>query len=113
MKLKGGVVMQPLHDTTYAAATAAGDCVIEFKMDFCAPCRTMSALLTQLAPQYPKLSFYCLTVNQEPQIAQLLGVTQAPTLLFKRQGKIVGALVGPQTRTQLQQQFAHYFGDSK
>lgn len=104
--------MQPLQDETYAAATATGDCVIEFKMDFCAPCRTMSALLAQLASHYPQVQFYSLTVNQEPQVAQLLGVTQAPTLLFKRQGHIISAAVGPQTLTSLQQQFHQYFNEA-
>lgn len=102
--------MQPLRDQDYAGATATGNCVVVFKMDFCPPCRLMINLLNRLAPQYPQLHFFSLTVNREPQVAQLLGVKQAPTLLFKRQGHIVGALVGPQTLTTLRQHLVHYFG---
>ncbi|NMC40515.1 MAG: thioredoxin fold domain-containing protein [Bacteroidales bacterium] len=57
--------------------------IIDFYADWCAPCRQLSPVVEELAREYAgKLVVYKVDTDKERQLAQSLGVTSLPTLLF-------------------------------
>ena len=57
--------------------------VIDFYATWCQPCKKLSPLLEDLAVKYKgKIVFYKVDVDAEQQLAQSMGISSMPTLLF-------------------------------
>jgi len=63
--------------------------IIDFYADWCAPCRQLSPLVEEIAREYSgKIDVYKVDTEKEKKLAQSLGITGLPTLLFiPAQGK--------------------------
>jgi len=57
--------------------------IIDFYADWCAPCRQLSPLVEKIAEEYSgKIVVYKVDTDKEKMLAQGLGITGLPTLLF-------------------------------
>lgn len=57
--------------------------IIDFYADWCAPCRQLSPLIEEIAKEYSgKINVYKVDTEKEKALAQSLGITALPTLLF-------------------------------
>ncbi len=57
--------------------------IIDFYADWCAPCRQLSPLVDEIAKEYDgKIVVYKVDTEKETMLAQNLGITGLPTLLF-------------------------------
>jgi thioredoxin len=57
--------------------------IIDFYADWCAPCRQLSPLVEQIAKEYEgKIVVYKVDTDKERGLAQSLGITNLPTLLY-------------------------------
>ncbi len=57
--------------------------IIDFYADWCAPCRQLSPLIDAIAKEYAgKIVVYKVDTVKEKDLAQNLGITGLPTLLF-------------------------------
>lgn len=57
--------------------------IIDFYADWCAPCRQLSPLVDSIAKEYDgKIVVYKVDTDKEQVLAQGLGITALPTLLF-------------------------------
>lgn len=57
--------------------------IVDFYADWCAPCRQLSPLLEEIAREYTgKIVVYKVDTVKEDILAQNLGITGLPTLLF-------------------------------
>ncbi len=57
--------------------------IIDFYADWCAPCRQLSPLVESVAKEYSgKIVVYKVDTEKEKLLAQSLGITGLPTLLF-------------------------------
>ena len=57
--------------------------IIDFYADWCAPCRQLSPLVDEIAQEYAgKIAVYKVDTDEESALAQSLGITGLPTLLF-------------------------------
>ena len=57
--------------------------IIDFYADWCPPCRQLSPLVEEIAKEYQgKILVYKVNTDQEKLLAQSLGITGLPTLLF-------------------------------
>lgn len=63
--------------------------IIDFYADWCPPCRQLSPLVEEIAKEYSgKIDVYKVDTDKETTLAQALGITNLPTLLFiPAQGK--------------------------
>lgn len=58
-------------------------CLIDFYADWCAPCRTTSPILEELAEEYKgKIDIYKIDTEKERELAAVFGVQSLPTFLF-------------------------------
>lgn len=57
--------------------------IIDFYADWCAPCRQLSPVLEEIAKEYSgKIIVYKVDTEKERTLAQNLGISSLPTLLF-------------------------------
>ena len=57
--------------------------IIDFYADWCAPCRQLSPIVEEIAKEYSgKIIVYKVDTEKERALAQSVGITGLPTLLF-------------------------------
>ncbi len=57
--------------------------IVDFYADWCAPCRQLSPIVEEIAKEYKgKIVVYKVDTVKEKMLAQSLGITGLPTLLF-------------------------------
>lgn len=85
---------------------AEGPVLVDFTATWCAPCRAIMPALESLATEYQgRLKVTKLNVDDNQQTAEQYGVRAMPTLLFFKQGKVVGQIVGAVPRARLESAF--------
>ncbi|MDH6312826.1 thioredoxin 1 [Parabacteroides sp. PFB2-10] len=58
-------------------------CIIDFYADWCAPCKKIAPVLTELAAAYKDdIIIYKVNVDNEKELAALFGIQSIPSLLF-------------------------------
>jgi len=78
--------------------------VVDFTARWCAPCRVMGVTLDALAAEHAgRVKVMTLDVEAHPHTAQQYGVRSMPTLLFFKEGRVVGQLVGAVSRARLEE----------
>lgn len=57
--------------------------IIDFYASWCPPCRQLSPIVEEIAKEYSgKIVVYKVDTDKEPNLAQSLGISSLPTLLF-------------------------------
>lgn len=76
--------------------------VVDFSAEWCGPCKRQYPILASIAKQMEgKVNFANIDVDENPNIAQQLGITSIPLLVFYKNGKIVHKVVGLQPEADL------------
>ncbi len=58
-------------------------CLIDFYADWCAPCRTTSPILEELAKEYSgKINIYKIDTQKEQELAMVFGIQSIPAFLY-------------------------------
>lgn len=83
--------------------------VVDFWADWCAPCKVLMPLLGKIATEY-KGAFLLAKVNadEQPGIAQQLGVRNLPTVMVIQGGQPVDGFAGAQTESFVRQMLEKY-----
>lgn len=69
--------------------------VVDFWAEWCMPCRYIAPVLEKLEKEYDgKAKFYKLNVDENQDVAIEFGIASIPTVLFFRNGKVVGGFIG-------------------
>ena len=69
--------------------------VVDFTAAWCGPCRALGPIINDLSAVYEnKVNIGKLDVDTNPEISVKFGVTNLPTILFIKGGKVVDKQVG-------------------
>ncbi|MGQ9819519.1 MAG: thioredoxin [Candidatus Kapaibacteriales bacterium] len=69
--------------------------IVDFWATWCAPCRLIAPIVAELSQEYDgKIKVCKLDVDNNPNTAIEYGVRSIPTLLFFKNGKVVGNIIG-------------------
>ncbi len=87
--------------------------LVDFWADWCGPCKTLSPILDRLAGDYAGvLDVVKVNVDEEPMIAQQLGIRSLPTVKLIHQGRIVDEFIGAQPEAQIREMLARHLPDT-
>ena len=77
--------------------------VVDFWAPWCGPCRMQAPILEQLDGEVDEdeLRIYKMNVDENPNTARQFGIMSIPTLLFKKDGKVVKQVAGVHTKEQI------------
>ena len=90
-------------DATFEAETNEGLVLVDFWATWCGPCLMQAAILDQLSEEIDEdvLKIVKIDVDENPNTAQEFGIMSIPTLLFKKDGKVVKQVAGVHTKEQI------------
>jgi thioredoxin 1 len=82
----------------------AGDVpvLVDFWAEWCAPCRAVAPILEEIASEKTgRLRVVKLNVDENPDVAQRLGIMSIPTLILFAKGEERARVVGARAKEQL------------
>ncbi len=93
-----------MNAESYRKHTQADRAVlVEFSAPWCVYCRRLAPALEIVAEEYQDtLVFGTINIDDEPELAQAEEIEVVPTLLIYRSGKVLGSIVAPESKLQLE-----------
>ena len=80
--------------------------VIDFKAEWCSPCRTLAPIIEELAAEYEdRINICTCDVEDNNDLATRYAIRNVPTLLFVRDGEVVERYVGMASAEALRGEF--------
>ena len=83
--------------------------LVDFWAEWCGPCRMVSPILEEIAKENEgKIVIGKLNVDENPKVAQALGITSLPTMNVYKGGQLVKTIVGAKPKPALLADLAAY-----
>lgn len=87
-------MVEEITDATFEEETSEGVVLTDFWATWCGPCKMQSPVIDELSEEMDDVKFTKMDVDQNQETAKNLGIMAIPTLLIKKDGKIVDRLTG-------------------
>ena len=101
-------MVDEITDATFEDETSEGVVLTDFWATWCGPCKMQSPVIDQLSEEMDDVMFTKMDVDQNQETARNLGIMAIPTLLIKKDGKIVDRLTGYTPKEKLEQILDQY-----
>ena len=87
-----------------ALAAQTGVMMVDFWAEWCGPCRAVSPVLESLARESEgRVTLAKVNVDEHPGLAARYGIRSIPTILFVKQGKVAGQVIGAVPRAKIKE----------
>ena len=84
--------------------------IIDLWAEWCHPCKMIEPHLKSLSEKYnEKIKFYKLNIDENPKTPSLLSVMSIPTLIFFKNGKEVGRIIGAVPKNHIEEKIKEIF----
>lgn len=102
-------MVKTLTDDNFEQATAKGVTLTDFWATWCPPCKMQGPIVDQLDQEIgDKVGFGKMDVDQNKQTPAKFGIQAIPTMIVKKDGKVVERIVGLHMKEQLKQILGKY-----
>ena len=101
-------MVDEITDATFEDETSEVVVLTDFWATWCGPCKMQSPVIDQLSEEMDDVKFTKMDVDQNQETARNLGIMAIPTLLIKKDGKIVDRLTGYTPKEKLEQILDQY-----
>jgi len=76
--------------------------LVDYWAEWCGPCRQVAPVLEEIASEYgEKIDIVKLNVDQNPNVVQIYGVMNIPTLAVFKNGQVVKEIIGAKPKSAL------------
>ena len=75
--------------------------LIDFWASWCGPCRMIGPIVEEVANEVTHAKVGKVNVDDQPELAQQFGISNIPTLVVMKDGKIVNKVVGGRPKAEL------------
>lgn len=75
--------------------------LLDFYADWCGPCRMVSPIVDEIAEENPQYLIAKVNVDEQPELAQMFGVSSIPTLVVLKNGNVANMAVGARPKAQI------------
>lgn len=99
-----------LTDGNFQSAISSGSHVVDFWAAWCGPCRMIAPALEEIARDRKDVTIGKLNVDENPRTASQFKVQGIPLLVFIKDGKETGRLVGAVPKQQIESAIRQYLG---
>lgn len=84
-----------ITESEFAAKTTSGRVLIDFFAEWCGPCKRLTPILEEIAPQVAaSCKIYKLNIDECGGICSKFEITSVPTLVLLQDGREIGRIVG-------------------
>lgn len=101
-------MVDEINDKSFKNETSEGVVLTDFWATWCGPCKMQSPVVEQLSQEMDDVKFTSVDVDQNQDLAKELGIMAIPTLIIKKDGKIVDRLTGYTPKEKLEQILDQY-----
>lgn len=101
-------MVEEINDKSFENETSEGVVLTDFWATWCGPCKMQSPVIEQLSQEMDDVKFTAVDVDQNQDLAKELGIMAIPTLIIKKDGKIVDRLTGYTPKEKLEQILDQY-----
>ena len=77
--------------------------VMKFETEWCAPCRMMRPIISELMQEHASVEWAVLDAEEELEAVQKYGIMSVPTLVFIKDDVEVARTIGYKTKKQLEE----------
>lgn len=99
-----------LTDGNFQATISKGSHLVDFWAAWCGPCRMIAPVLEEIARDRKDLTVGKLNVDDNPKTAGQFKVQGIPLLVFIKDGKETGRVVGAVPKQQIEAAIRQYLG---
>lgn len=99
------MTVQNMNQQQYTQAVQGSKPVlVDFWAPWCGYCRRIAPALDKLAQQIgEEVTIAKVNIDEEPKLADQLGIEVIPTLILYREGKALGSIVAPDSKATIEE----------
>lgn len=84
-----------LNNDNFDSVTSNGVSLVDFWAPWCGPCKMLNPVIEKLVDEFEgKVNICKVNTDEESDLASKFGIRSVPTIIFIKNGEVVGQMVG-------------------